>query len=110
MFAFERPLPAAVALLGLFVQTMPAMGSGLAGPRQPNIVVILADDLGYGDPGCYGNVHVGTCRTREAGTTSPPTVYAGARKDNSTRAVTVFPPCSGGRGRSRPGAPWTQPR
>src|SRR5262249_11726620 len=24
-----------------------------AADRQPNIVVILADDMGYGDPGCY---------------------------------------------------------
>ncbi|MBT6145793.1 MAG: sulfatase-like hydrolase/transferase, partial [Gemmatimonadetes bacterium] len=28
--------------------------------RQPNVVFILADDLGYGDVGCFGNDHVHT--------------------------------------------------
>jgi arylsulfatase A-like enzyme/acetyl esterase/lipase len=31
-----------------------------ARPRPPNVVVIFADDMGYGDPGCYGGTAAAT--------------------------------------------------
>ena len=43
-----------------------ALAGGCAGPQQapprPNVVFILADDLGYGDLGCYGARGVETPR------------------------------------------------
>jgi len=41
-------------LAGLF------SGNSIAAERKPNIVVILSDDLGYGDVGCYGATKVKT--------------------------------------------------
>jgi len=37
-----------------------AMGGGVAEASKPNIVFILADDLGFRDLACYGHPHAKT--------------------------------------------------
>lgn len=53
-FERQRPVPAWIAaclsvLLAVMIQT------GLAASRPPNVVFLLADDLGWSDLGCYGS-------------------------------------------------------
>jgi arylsulfatase len=48
-----------VLALVCLVMTLPATGKQRAA-LSPNVVIILADDLGYGDLGCYGHPRIKT--------------------------------------------------
>jgi arylsulfatase A-like enzyme len=47
-------------LATLLLAPLAALHANAAPPKQPNILVILADDVGWGDAGCYGATKVKT--------------------------------------------------
>lgn len=59
--AVPRPVMKRFLLLWLMVAPGGASAAPVGSPK-PNIIVIVADDLGYGDLGCYGSKSIATPR------------------------------------------------
>ena len=76
-------------ILGVCFQLLGALSPVEASERPPNIIFILADDLGYGDLGCYGQEKILTPhldRMSREGTRFTQT-YAGATVCAPSRSV-----------------------
>ncbi|MBL9208208.1 MAG: sulfatase-like hydrolase/transferase, partial [Opitutaceae bacterium] len=104
------PLPLVLRLLGSLALVLTTGGSvaDAATPpqRSPSVVFILADDLGYGDLGCYGSTAITTPhldRLAREGTRFTD-AYAGAPVCAPSRAV-LMSGLHGGHTRIRDNSP-----
>ncbi len=85
-------LPSFVCLFASFLHSALLCASSPAEPVRPNVIFILADDLGYGELGCYGQEVIQTPRldqmarrSRRAGDT-----YATVAAQPETRCSGLF--------------------
>lgn len=58
--SLKRRTPLLIALIAVAFCTATGRAFGAETQRKPNIVVLLADDLGYGELGCQGNAQIPT--------------------------------------------------
>lgn len=56
----NRSLYALLFAISSFVASASEFRATPEDPRKPNVIVILADDLGYGDLSCYGAKGIAT--------------------------------------------------
>jgi hypothetical protein len=80
---------------------------GIARAELPNVVIILADDLGYGDLGCYGakdtvTPHLDQLASEGCG--SPMHILL---RPSARRRGTAFSPVVTPGGRNSSGGPWS---
>jgi arylsulfatase A-like enzyme len=60
MTLLHRPLAFTLLLIGVLAMTSGALHAGEKGKRKPNIIILLADDLGYADIGVHGAKEIAT--------------------------------------------------
>lgn len=100
-------------LTGLLLGALPGVAAAQNAPadRPPNIILIVADDLGYGDIGCFGQKKIQTPHIDRlaAGGMRFTHFYAGASVCAPSRSV-LMTGQHGGRTRVRGNAPFSERR